>query len=241
MRRRKAIPLAFNMSLGLIPIVLCMILSEFISDKNALYITSLFGLIYSVGAFYLSKKKIYNFVLYISTTILILLSLSTLFSLQMFPQGTVPFTLEVMVYIITAILFFGHNFIKRIFNPKKCLQREDLIDKSISLSMISARILCIVGILHCITITVFMMFFSPLTKEANIILFHILPPLLLALSIIINQIGINYANRVFSDEEEVPIVNEQGTVIGRTFLSEANIYKNKYINPVIRIDRKSVV
>ena len=92
MRRRKAIPLAFNMSFGLIPVILCMLLSEFILDEHALYISSLVGLIYSFGSYYLSRKRIYNFVLYISTGILILLSATTLLSMQMFPWGTLPFT-----------------------------------------------------------------------------------------------------------------------------------------------------
>lgn len=235
MRRRKAIPLAFNMSLGLIPVLLCMVLSEFISDENALYISSLFGLVYSFGAFYLSKKKIYNFILYLSTAILLIFSASALFSIEMFPPGALPFTLEVMTFIMTAILFFGQNFIKKLFNRKKCLRCEDLISKSLDSNIVSARVISITGILHCIAITLFMMFFYPLTEEMNMILFRILPPFLLLLSIVINQIGINYANRVFSDEEEVPIVNEQGTVIGRTYLSEAATYKNTYLNPVIRI------
>ncbi len=235
MRRRKAIPLAFNMSFGLIPVILCMLLSEFILDEHALYISSLVGLIYSFGSYYLSRKRIYNFVLYISTGILILLSATTLLSMQMFPWGTLPFTLEVMMFIMNAILFFGQNIIRRIFNLKKCPECDSVICKSLDSSIASAKVISIMGILHCITIAIFLAFFHPLTKEANLILFQILPPFLLLSSIIINQMGIRYANHVFSQEEEVPIVNKQGTIIGRTYLSEAPIYKNDFINPVIRI------
>ena len=67
MRRRKAIPLAFNMSFGLIPVILCMLLSEFILDEHALYISSLVGLIYSFGSYYLSRKRIYNLYIYRNT------------------------------------------------------------------------------------------------------------------------------------------------------------------------------
>lgn len=235
MRRRKAIPLAFNMSFGLIPVIVCMVLSVFILDEHALYISSALGLIYSIGSFYLSKKKIYNFVLYLSTTTLILLSLTTLLSIHMFPWGALPFTLEVMVFIMTAILFFGQNFIRKIANLKKCPTCDDLICKSLDSSIVSSRVTSIMGALHCIAITILLALFYPLTHEMKLILFQILPPLLLILTIIINQIGIHYANRIFNQEEEIPIINEQGAVIGKTYLSEAPVYKNAYINPIIRI------
>lgn len=235
MRCRKSIPLAFNMSFGLIPVIVCMVLSEFILDERALYISSALGLIYSIGSFYLSKKKIYNFVLYISTTVLILLSLTTLLSMHMFSWGTLPFTLEVMMFIMTAILFLGQNIIRKFANFKKYQTCDDLISKSLDSSIVSWRVISIMGALHCITITILFTLFYPLTHEMKLILFHIFPPFLFILTIIINQIGIYYANRIFNQEEEIPIINEQGAVIGKTFLSEAPTYKNTYINPIIRI------
>lgn len=235
MKRKKAIPTSFNMSFGLLPVIFCMILSEFISDEYALYISSVLGLLYSFGSFHLSKKRIYNFVLYISTGILILLSLSTLLSANMFPKGTVPFTLEVMMFVLTAALFFGQDIFKKVFNKQKCPHCDDLICKSLDSSIVSARVISIMGVLHCIAIALFMSISYPLTQTENLILFQILPPLLLCLSIGINQIGIFYANRIMDDEEEIPIVNKDGNVIGRSFKIEAPTYKNNYINPIIRI------
>lgn len=173
--------------------------------------------------------------LYISTCILILLSLSALYSSSMFPKGTVPFTLEVMMFLLTAALFFGQDILKKIFNKSQCPHCDDLICKSLDSSIVSARVIAIMGTLHCLAITLFLIFTYPLTHTENLILFQILPPLLLILSVGINQIGISYANRIMSDEKEIPIVNEQGNVIGRRFKIEAPTYKNNYINPIIRI------
>lgn len=235
MRGRKAIPVTFNMSFGLIPVILCMILSEFIPDEYALYACSLLGIAYSFSSYYLSGRKIYNFVLYISTAILIILSLATLLPRQMFPSRTIPFTLEVMMFILTAALFYGQNILKRIFNAGQCSKCDDLIGKSIDSSIVSARVISIMGALHCITIMLFLIAAHPLSHGTNLILFYILPPMLLLFSIGINQVGIHFANQIMDDEEEIPIVNEQGNVTGRTFKSEAPIYKDTLINPVIRI------
>lgn len=235
MKRKKAIPIAFNMSFGLIPVIISMILSEFILDKYALYIGSVIGLIYSFSLFYLSKKRIYNFVLYITTGILIVLSLSTFLPIKIFPRNTVPFTLEVMMFVLTAALFYGQDILRKTFNKTRCSNCDDLISKSLDSSIVSARVISIMGVIHCLTIGLFLVFAYPLSPEINNILFHLMPPLLLILSIGINQIGIRFANRIMDDEEEIPIVNEQGNVIGKRFKMEAPTYKNSYINPIIRI------
>lgn len=227
--------MAFNMSFGLIPAILCMILSEFMLDEYALYSCALFSIIYSFGLFYLSKKKIYNFILYIVTGSLCLLSLSTLLPVTMFPRGTIPFVIEIVIIMLTAILFYGQSALRKLFNKDGCPHCDDLITKSIDSSIVSARIIFIMGALHFITVTLFILIRHPLSQSTSLIIYQILPPVLFATSIGINQIGIYFANRIIETEEEIPIVNEQGSVVGKRFKVEAPVYKDAFINPVIRI------
>lgn len=232
---KKAIPWALNMSFGLFPAILCMILSELIPDSNALIISTLTGIAYSFGLYYLSRKRIYNFILFITTFSLLFLWIASILPGELFPRGTVPFTLELVIIMLTALLFYGQTPLKKLFNKKRCPLCEDLIIKSLDSSIVSARIIFIMGILHFITATLFMFIGYPLEKETSRILFQILPPVLFFISICINQIGIHFANRIIDTEEEIPVVNEQGNVIGKRFKVEAPIYKDMYINPVVRI------
>lgn len=232
---KKAIPWTFNMCLGLIPAILCMILSEFIPDRYALYSCAAAGLIYSFCSYFLSRKKIYNFIAYLTAGALCLLALSTLLPVNMFPRGTVPFTLELVIIMFTALLFYGQSILKRLFNKNKCAHCDDLINKSIDSCIVSARIIFIMGVLHFITVTLFMLVNYPLSQKSSTVLYQLLPPILFVICIGINQVGIYFANRIIDTEEEIPIVDEQGGILGKRFKLEAPVYKDAFINPVIRI------
>lgn len=234
-KNQKAIPWTLNMSTGLLPAILCMILSEFIPDGIALLSCAGLGIAASFGLFYLSRKRIYNFILFITTGALFLLGLFALLPGDLFPKGKLPFTLELVIIMLTAALFYGQTPVRRIFNKARCPHCDDLITKSLDSSIVSARIIFIMGLLHFIAVTLFMFIGYPLEKGTSLILFQILPPVLFFISIGINQVGIHFANRIIDTEEEIPVVNEQGEVIGKRFKVEAPTYKDTYINPVIRI------
>lgn len=233
--KRRSIPVALNMSTGLIPVILCMILSEFILDEYALYISAIVGLAYSYFSYSLSRKKIFNFVLYCSTVCLLLMSAATFISFQMFPRGTLPLTLEVVVILLAAFFFYGQGLLKKLFSvsrfPKVHLQLMASLDSTI----VSARIAFIMGIVHFIITSVTIIIIYPLGRKDQILMYRILPPVFLALDILLNQIVINFANRVIKKEEMIPIVNKQGDVIGRRLKVEAHSYKNAFMNPIIRI------
>lgn len=233
--KRRSIPAALNMSTGLIPVILCMILSEFILDEYALYISVIVGLVYSYFSYCSSRKKIFNFILYSSTLCLLLMSATTFISFQMFPRGTVPLTLEVVVILLAAFFFYGQVLLKKLFSihrfPKAHLQLIASLDSAI----VSARIIFIMGVIHFIITSITIVIIYPLDREEQILLYRILPPVFLALDILLNQIVINFANRIIKQEEMIPIVNKQGDVIGRRLKVEAHSYKNAFINPIIRI------
>lgn len=232
---KRAIPWAFNMSFGLISAILCMLLSEFIPDPYALYSCAAVSLTYSFASYYLSGKKVYNFIAYLTSGALCLLAFSTLLPIEMFPKGTIPFTLELVVIVFTFLLFYGQSILKKIFNKNNCSHCDNLVSKSLDLCIVSARIILIMGVLHFAAVTLFLLINHPLSQINATILYQILPAVIFVACIGINQVGIYFANRVINTEEEIPVVDEQGSIVGKRFKVEAPVYKDAYINPVIRI------
>ena len=86
---------AFNMSLGFIPVIISILLCELITQDTAIYIGTGIGII----GIYLSYRRkgllIPNFILYIATGVLALLSVAALIPGDYVPPGALPLTLEV--------------------------------------------------------------------------------------------------------------------------------------------------
>jgi hypothetical protein len=236
MNHKRVLSIAFNMSLGFIPATISILLCEFISQDASIYIGAGLGLVYSYIILYKVKPQIHNFILYISTAVLVFLSLATLSPIGYCPQGNLPITLEASIVLPMLIL---HLHKKRFINY--CLKRKDACDKrnvvqSAESTIVSSRIVLILAASHFVLITIYMIAtHNTLNATTHLWLFRLVPALLFILSIIFNQFGINYFNKIMKNAEHVPIVNDKGDVIGKSLKIEAINYKNIYINPVIRI------
>ena len=90
---------AFNMSLGFIPVIVSILLCEFITQDISIYIGTDIGLIYSYRSLSRKGARIPNFILYISTGILTLLTLASFIPGDFVPEGALPLTLEVSILI----------------------------------------------------------------------------------------------------------------------------------------------
>ena len=226
---------AFNMSLGFIPVIISILLCELITQDTAIYIGTSIGI---VGIYLSYRRKgmlIPNFILYIATGVLALLSLAALIPGDYVPPGALPLTLEVSI-LIPMLSLYMHN--KRFINhflkqTGSCNKR--LYAQGAEAAVVSARIALLFGILHFIIISITIVFQDPLSKTSIFVLYKVLPPTVFLMSILFNQIAIRFFNHLMSHTEYVPIVNTKGDVIGKTPAIEAANYKNAYINPVIRI------
>ena len=67
---------AFNMSLGFIPVIISILLCEFITQDTAIYIGTVIGIVGVYLSYHRKGILLPNFILYISAGILILLSLA---------------------------------------------------------------------------------------------------------------------------------------------------------------------
>ncbi len=90
---------AFNMSLGFIPVIISILLCEFITQDTAIYIGTSIGIVRGIYLLlHPAKNVIPNFILYIATGMLALLSLAALIPGDYVPPGALPtLTLEVSI------------------------------------------------------------------------------------------------------------------------------------------------
>lgn len=226
---------AFNMSLGFIPVIISILLCEFIAQHVAIYIGMAIGV---GGILLLSRRKgvvVPNFILYISTGTLILLALADIIYSGCVPPGYLPITLEISILIPMLMLYmhrkrFINHFLEQI---ESCNKR--LFAQGAESAVVSARIALIFGILHFIVMSVVMAVQCPVSETSSFTLYHIFPPGVFIASILFNQIAIRYFNHLMSHTEYVPIVNMKGEVVGKSLAVEAINKKNAYISPVIRI------
>lgn len=108
---------AFNMSLGFIPVIISILLCEFITQDTAIYIGTVIGIVGVYLSYHRKGILLPNFILYISAGILILLSLAALIPGDYVPEGALPLTLEVSILIPMLILYmhkkrFINHFLK---------------------------------------------------------------------------------------------------------------------------------
>lgn len=225
----------FNMSLGYIPVIISIILWEFITQDTAIYIGTGIGLLYSYYSISRKGTRAPNFILYISTIVLMLLSIAALIPGDYVPPGTLPLTLEVSILIPMLSLFIHKKRFINYFLKKKENCSKRLFAQGAEASVVSAHIVLLLGALHFLIISIGILSSYPMDKTVSWIIFILIPPNVFILSIIFNQIGIRYFNKIMSHAEYVPIVNAQGGVIGKSLAIEALNYKNAYTNPVIRI------
>lgn len=236
MRHKGVLSSSFNMSLGFFPVIVTIILCEFITQDAAIYIGTGMGVAYLFYAIRNNTSKIPNFILYISVGILLLLTLATFIPGHYIPPRSLPLTLEVSILIPMMILFqHKRQFINHFLEKKESCKRRFFAQGAES-AIVAARIVLILGVLHFIVISLGILFSKgQLDKETSLIFYKVIPPAIFALAIFLNQIGIRYFNKLMLHTEYVPIVDTKGNVIGKSLAIEALNYKHKYINPVIRI------
>ena len=115
---------AFNMSLGFIPVIISILLCELITQDTAIYIGTGIGII----GIYLSYRRkgllIPNFILYIATGVLALLSVAALIPGDYVPPGALPLTLEVSILIpMLSLYMHKKRFINHFLKTDRFLQQ----------------------------------------------------------------------------------------------------------------------
>lgn len=235
MGNQKVLSSQFNMSLGYIPVIISMILCEFIEQDIAVYIGTGVGILSSLLVWIPKGTRIPQLILYYTTGMLVFLSLICLFLPEYRPTALMPFTLEMSAIIPPFIIYLNK---KRLLNyePSRDQKSSELLfAQGIEAAIVSARVLLIISLLHLTLIVLCELIFSPMNLTLHTFLYRIAPPCVFILSILFNQFGLFYFNKLMEDTVFLPIVDKEGNIIGKTMASDAFEQKNDFIIPVIRI------
>lgn len=235
MGRQRVLSSQFNMSLGYIPVIISILLCEFIDQDIAIYTGTGVGIFYSFTIWTSKSIHVPKIILYSTTGMLLLLTITTFIIPNYCPKEMSPFTLEISAIIPPLVIFLNR---KRFLNyhasqTHKCCKQ--FFAQGAEAAIVSARVLLIISSLHFFIIIISVLISHPMGDTLRYILFHIIPPCVFILSILFNQFGIYYFNKVMRYTVFVPIVDKKGNVLGKAIASEAINHKNGYINPVIRI------
>ncbi|MCD7899832.1 MAG: hypothetical protein LUH22_08150 [Bacteroides sp.] len=226
----------FNMSLGFMPVILSCILSEFIPINLAIYIGTGIGLLASVLSHYHTKLQIPNFILYISASILAIYSVLTFIPSIHLPAERFSFLLEVSIVIPFLILYIFRNKFIGVYQYNMAQKNRCSLVQGAESTIIAIRVLLIFTTLHIIIIAIAeLITWGQLGETGILVLYHVLPPLVFVGSILFNQYGLNYFNRMMSHTRYIAVVDAKGNVIGKVLKVDAYQYKNLYTNVVIRI------
>lgn len=235
MPKRGVLSSKFNMSLGFIPVIVSIILCEFITQDISIYIGAGVGALYSLYTLWGKGARIPNFLLYCTTGMLLLLSLTTLIFGDCSSREMFPLTLEISTLIPVVIIFLNRKrfLAHQISQSQKCCKQ--LFAQGAESAIVTTRVVVIIAFLHFLGVFITILLPGPLSETSRDVLFRYCPPAVFILSILFNQFGILYFNQVMEHTAFVPIVNTKGDVIGRSLAVDAINKKNEYINPVVRI------
>ncbi|WP_294606655.1 hypothetical protein [uncultured Bacteroides sp.] len=235
MSKKGVLSSKFNMSLGFIPAIVSIVLCEFITQDISIYIGAGVGVLYSLFTLWNKGARIPNFLLYCTTGMLLLLTLTTFFFGDCSTRDMFPLTLEISTLIPIVVIFLNRRrfLAHQISQSKKCCKQ--LFAQGAESAIVSARVVIIITFIHLLAIFIAILVPGPLSDTARNVLFRFCPPAVFILSILFNQFGILYFNVMMEHTAFVPIVNTKGDVIGRSLAVDAINRKNEYINPVVRI------
>ncbi|KAA6332536.1 hypothetical protein EZS27_018968 [termite gut metagenome] len=214
MKYKSALSSVYNMALGFLPIVTTGLLRLFATWETAVFAGIGFGILYLFWWQSWSGLKIPNLMLCISTGVLIVYALAILV-VDFIPKEFLLLALEICI-IISVLVF--------------CLFKNKL---HVSFH-VATQVLLIFGCIHLVAIVITFLFVHSPNDAIIYWLFQVSPSLVFGLSILFNQIGISYFNRIMAKEKYIPVVDKKGRFIGKMpkediLINAANIY------PFVRI------
>lgn len=234
MSHQRILSSRFNMSLGFIPVIISIILCEFITQDMSIYIGAGVGLLFSIYSVRHRGTHVPQIILYCTTGMLLLLSVTTLFLVNYCPVSCFRSRWKSAPSSPFIIYLNRRRFLDyHMSQTQKCCKQ--LFAQGAEAAIVSARVILIISLLHFLIIFLAVLVSYPLGDTTRHILFYVAPPLVFISGILFNQFGIFYFNIVMNHTVFVPIVNTKGDVMGKAIASEAINRKNDYINPVIRI------
>ena len=152
MSHQRILSSRFNMSLGFIPVIISIILCEFITQDMSIYIGAGVGLLFSIYSVRHRGTHVPQIILYCTTGMLLLLSVTTLFLVNYCPRFMLPFTLEISAIIPPFIIYLNRRrFLDyHMSQTQKCCKQ--LFAQGAEAAIVSSRVILIISLLHFLII-----------------------------------------------------------------------------------------
>lgn len=235
MSKNSVLSSTYNMSVGFIPIILTILMNWIIGQTYAVYIGLVSSILISYPFWIKKKKRVPNLIAKIVTVVLAIIAISSIINQRYCPNGSLPLTLEVITLIPMSVLFLHKSrFMDFLCEKNKKVNCSTLLQGAES-AIVAARIVLILGFVHFCMISLTLITNHSPSQNVVFFLFQLTPLLVFGGSILLNQVGIVYFNKLISFSEYIPIVNNEGKVISKVLLSEIPCKNTGVTYPVIRI------
>lgn len=231
MSRQSILSFKYNMAWGFIPVLVSMILSELATLGTAIYAGALLGIVLSAYTFLRKGSHLPQILLYGITAMLVLLAFTYYFYAASCQPQWYSFTLEVGTLLLILLFYLNRKSLKAYYGSSK--RKHQSSAQSVEATIVSARVVLLFGAAHLLALLLAGASFFQ--GESSFILHHVAPPAVFILSILFNQIGISYFNRLMKRTIFIPIVNAEGNVVGKALASDALSKKQKYMIPFVRV------
>ena len=175
MGKQRILSSKFNISLGYIPVIISIILCEFIIQDIAIYIGAGVGVLSSIYMWQRKGPHIPQFILYSTTGMLLLLTITSFFSADYCPEAMFPFTLEISAIIPPLIIFLNRRRFLSYHTAQTHKCCKQFFAQGAEAAIVSARVLLLIGFLHFLIISLAILFGHPLNDTLRYILFRIMP------------------------------------------------------------------
>lgn len=235
MEHRINLSTSFNMSLGFVPVLVSILCCEFIDQDLAIYMGTITGLVFSYFNYFRSSSRIPNYILYITTAILVIFSLVSIFSANEWPRNWLPLTLEISIIFPLLLIYLYKESFLNYFRKKPDSESKHNYVQAAESVIVSIRVVLIFALIHFAALTITILFMRSLNSFFFWLLIVISPFLVFLLSIIFNQLGINYFNNTMSESVVIPAVNGKGDVTGKVLQEELTEKGNSITVPLIRV------
>ncbi|MDR0973295.1 MAG: hypothetical protein LBM61_04855 [Prevotellaceae bacterium] len=244
MEQKIKLPHSFNMSLGFIPVVITLLLSEFTTIDTAIITGTAISLTASVllaifGRIPAVTLNVCTGVLLFCCLLAVTDAASLLYGIVSMPEWS-PFLLEVAILVPMLTCYQFKDRILRACRERMVRhnRKADSISKWIQAweaTFIAIRVLLLFALIHVVLILWGVFSIAPVKETGRYVLFHVLPPLVFICAMLFNQYGLNYFNRLMAHTRYIAVVDDNGHVKGKIPEVEAIDYKNAYTNAVVRI------
>jgi len=225
----------YNPAMGFIPLLLFSLLENFMKYRISLAISLLTALLFAALSVLQIKKQIYNFMSFISLGVL-----SIFVSLLLFPETPefieiTPVLLEAILFIIvfairrkvSSILYFFEKHIK----PKELIYLRNSFDEF----LVVMRMFYVVFIFRFTTLIAYIALSAIHTKTLDNLILDRLGFILIIGIIVYEHIRLKLLARELKQERWLPVVDENGKVIGKIAESAKSERNSDMLHPVIRV------